>query len=63
MGTAAVIFFLAGVFLFGGMVYNLALYKKPGMYPSKRVIKKRASILAAGLGIFVIFGMLIIFLK
>ncbi|CEG29635.1 hypothetical protein BN1002_04593 [Bacillus sp. B-jedd] len=63
MGAAAVIFFLAGVFLLGGMLYNMALYKKPGMYPPKRVIKKRASILASGLGIFVIFCLLIIFLK
>lgn len=63
MGVASVIFYLAGVILVGGILYNVVLYKKPGMYPPKRVIKKRASFLVSGLGIFVIFGLLIIFLK
>ncbi|RHW43131.1 hypothetical protein D1B31_00165 [Neobacillus notoginsengisoli] len=63
MTAAAAFFFLTSGLLVGGILYNLALYKKPGMYPPKRLLIKRASSLASGLGIFLFLGLLIIFLK
>ncbi|WP_064092135.1 hypothetical protein [Rossellomorea aquimaris] len=40
-------FALSGV-LFLSMVYNFISIQKPGMYPPKNILKKRAAILGSG---------------
>ncbi|AIE59253.1 hypothetical protein [Bacillus methanolicus] len=47
-------FFVLSAVLLIGTVLNLIATKKPGIYPPKYILKKRAGILAAG-GIAVLF--------
>ncbi|WP_316571174.1 hypothetical protein [Neobacillus sp. YIM B06451] len=62
MKAAAIFFFLGGAMLAVAGVYHVALYNRPGMYPPKQLLKARAIALAAGAGLFFLFGMLIAFL-
>jgi hypothetical protein len=50
------IVFLISVALFVGAVHNLLGLKKPGMYPPKAILRKRAGTLAAGGAIFLLIG-------
>ncbi|WP_059172926.1 hypothetical protein [Bacillus sp. FJAT-27445] len=62
MKAAAFLFFLAGALLAVAAIYNLALFNRPGVYPPKQLLKDRAIALVAGMVLFLLFGLLIIFL-
>jgi hypothetical protein len=60
-GVIAVIFAFSIIFFFGAFHFLLK-YQKPGVYPPKQVLKKKVFVLAAGGGIFLLLGFLIVFL-
>ncbi|RDU35297.1 hypothetical protein DRW41_18610 [Neobacillus piezotolerans] len=62
MKAAALLFFMAGAMFAVAALYHIGLYKRPGMYPPKQILKARAVALAAGAIIFLLFGVLIVFL-
>ena len=53
--------FIISSICFIGVIYNLLALKKPGMYPPKQILRKRASSLAGGGALFLLMG--IIFLS
>lgn len=53
-----IVFFL-GVILLIGMLYYIASYRKPGIYPPKKILKQRAVTLGVAGIIFIIIGILI----
>ncbi|GEM_PF-596562 len=61
MGLASTIFwiFVVGIGLFIGALFNAMSVKKPGFYPPKRVLKRRAVLLAAMGSISFLLGMLL----
>ncbi|NRD78363.1 hypothetical protein HPT25_13405 [Bacillus sp. BRMEA1] len=44
-GTAIVLFFISAILLWGALKYFLDI-KRPGIYPPKQMLKKRAVVLA-----------------
>jgi hypothetical protein len=62
MKTAAVIFFsLSALLLFGTLKYLVSL-KRPGVYPPKQVLKKRAAGLAGFACICLLIALLLSYL-
>ncbi len=57
MKSAAVTFFILSAILFLVTIKYLGDLKRPGVYPPKQVIKKRAAVLAGagGIGLLVAF--------
>jgi hypothetical protein len=53
--VAVVLFFISAL-LFFGMIRVFLAYKKPGMYPPKKVLKSRALALAGAAVIFLLIG-------
>jgi hypothetical protein len=58
MKSAAVIFFILSAILFLGAVKFFVDLQRPGVFPPKQVLKKRAGTLAAGGGICLLIGLL-----
>ncbi|MDP4083936.1 MAG: hypothetical protein Q8934_04890 [Bacillota bacterium] len=56
-GISIVLFIICAIF-FIGMIHFLLESKRPGVYPPRHVLKKRAVTLAAGGVIFFLFGLL-----
>ncbi|KPL61525.1 hypothetical protein [Rossellomorea vietnamensis] len=54
-------FFALSTVLFLSMVYNFISIQRPGMYPPKNILKKRATILGAGGLITFLIGILLWF--
>ncbi|GAM15042.1 hypothetical protein SAMD00020551_3198 [Mesobacillus selenatarsenatis SF-1] len=50
--------FLISVAFFVGAVHHLLALKKPGMYPPKALLRKRAGTLAGGGAIFLLIGII-----
>jgi hypothetical protein len=59
MKSVTTIFFLISLMLFLGTLKNLLAVKRPGMYPPRQILKKRAAALAGGGGIFLIFALIL----
>lgn len=57
-GAAAGIFALSVVLFLGGIHFFLSI-KKPGVYPPKYVLKKRAAALAAGGAFLFLLGLIV----
>ena len=57
-GAAAGIFALSVVLFLGGIHFFLSI-KKPGVYPPKYVLKKRAAAFAAGGALLFILGLIV----
>ncbi|MDZ5470206.1 hypothetical protein SM124_00460 [Bacillus sp. 31A1R] len=51
-------FFTISIVLFLGTFYHVIAIQKPGFYPPKVVLKKRASALASGGGVFLLLGII-----
>ncbi|MFE8700233.1 hypothetical protein ACFYKX_06400 [Cytobacillus sp. FJAT-54145] len=51
-------FFVLSAVLFCGTFYNIMALQKPGFYPPKKILKKRAGALAGGGALFLIIGMI-----
>ncbi|MCM3767367.1 hypothetical protein [Neobacillus niacini] len=63
MKSAAVIFFiLCAISFLGAGKYFMDL-QRPGVYPPKQVLKKRAGTLAAGGGVCLLIGFLLSFFR
>lgn len=63
MKSAAVIFFILCAILFLGAGKYLLDLQRPGVYPPKQVLKKRAGALAAGGGVCLLIGLLFSFFQ
>ncbi|MDF2787760.1 MAG: hypothetical protein K0S80_858 [Neobacillus sp.] len=50
--VTSVLFFLS-ILLFAGAIWNALALKRPGFYPPKQVLKKRAAALA-GVGVIIL---------
>jgi hypothetical protein len=50
--------FLISVAFFAGAVHQLLALRKPGMYPPKALLRKRAGTLAGGGAIFLLIGII-----
>jgi len=59
MMTAVVIFFVLSAFLLFGTLKNLVELKRPGVYPPKQVLKKRAAGLAGFAFIFLLVAIML----
>nr|WP_026582383.1 hypothetical protein [Bacillus sp. J33] len=59
MSGAAVGLFALSVVLFLGGINFLLLIKKPGVYPPKYVLKKRAAALAAGGAVLFLLALIV----
>ncbi|RTR31549.1 hypothetical protein EKG37_11130 [Robertmurraya yapensis] len=55
--------FAASVVLLFGAIYNFLSLKKPGFYPPKRVLKKRAVLLASIAVVCILLGWIVSFFK
>jgi hypothetical protein len=53
----SIVFFISIAF-FLGAVHNLLALKKPGMYPPKMLLRKRAGTFAGGGAIFLLLGII-----
>ena len=60
MGIYTSIVFLVSIAFFVGAVHNLLALNKPGMYPPKALLRKRAGSLAGGGAIFLLIGIIFI---
>lgn len=58
MGIFTSIVFLISIVFFAGAVHNLLALKKPGMYPPKALLRKRAGSLAGGGAILLVIGVI-----
>ncbi|MFD0048770.1 hypothetical protein ACFVHQ_05470 [Actinomycetes bacterium NPDC127524] len=58
MGKAMGIFFILCTMSLAGMLYFLAAARKPGMYPPKNMLKKRAEMLGVLGCIFLLLGLI-----
>jgi hypothetical protein len=56
MKSVITFLFLFSVLLFVGAIWNILSLKRPGFYPPKQVLRKRASALAGGGVIFLILS-------
>lgn len=52
---ASVVLIICFAFIIGA-AYNFFALKKPGIYPPKKVLRKRAGFLAAGGALFLLIG-------
>ncbi|WP_342430185.1 hypothetical protein [Neobacillus sp. FSL H8-0543] len=59
MKSVTMILFLISFLLFLGTIRYLLAIKRPGVFPPKQVLKKRASALAGGGGIFLVAAILL----
>ncbi|MDM5328373.1 hypothetical protein [Neobacillus sp. CF12] len=59
MKSVSTVLFLLSVLLFIGAIWNTLAVKRPGFYPPKQILKKRALALAGGGGIFLIVAMIL----
>jgi hypothetical protein len=59
MKLAAIIFIILSIILFFGAIKYFLKLTRPGVYPPKQVLKKRAVALAGGGGIFLLIAILI----
>lgn len=57
MGKLTILLFTVSFIFFVGTVHNLLGLKKPGIYPPKQLLRKRAGSLAAGTLILLLVGM------
>ncbi|WP_449620547.1 hypothetical protein [Robertmurraya sp. Marseille-Q9965] len=55
--------FAASVVLLFGAIYNFLSLKKPGFYPPKRVLKRRATLLACIAVVCILLGMTVVIFK
>ncbi|HAQ06132.1 MAG TPA: hypothetical protein DCR24_00805 [Bacillus bacterium] len=55
--------FIISSICFFGVVYNLLALKKPGMYPPKQILRKRAGSLAGGGALFLLFGIIFLLIQ
>ncbi|RSD29281.1 hypothetical protein [Mesobacillus subterraneus] len=58
MGIFISMVFLVSIGFFIGAVHNLLSLKKPGMYPPKALLRKRAGSLAGGGAILLLIGVI-----
>lgn len=58
MGIFISVLFLVSFAMFAGAVHNLLALNKPGMYPPKVVLRKKAGSLAGGGTIFLLIGII-----
>lgn len=58
MGIFISMVFLVSFAMFAGAVHNLLALNKPGMYPPKVLLRKRAGSLAGGGAIFLFIGII-----
>lgn len=63
MKTVVVTFFIISAILLLGTIKYLLDVTKPGVYPPKQVLKKRASVLAGGGVVCLLFAILLSFLS
>ncbi|MBU8880009.1 hypothetical protein BGM26_13585 [Bacillus sp. FJAT-29790] len=56
-GMTAGIFTIGAILIAGGVHFMLAI-KRPGVYPPKYILKKRAATLAAGGIVFLLIGVI-----
>jgi hypothetical protein len=59
MKSVISVLFLLSVLLFIGAIGNTLAVKRPGFYPPKQILKKRALALAGGGGIFLVVAMIL----
>ena len=59
MKSVITVLFLLSVLLFIGAVWNTLAVKRPGFYPPKQILKKRALALAGGGGIILVVAMIL----
>ncbi|MEH7276957.1 hypothetical protein [Neobacillus vireti] len=59
MKSVITILFLLSLLLFASAIWNILSLKRPGFYPPKQVLKKRASSLAGGGALFLILSILL----
>ncbi|MEH7116382.1 hypothetical protein V7128_03020 [Neobacillus vireti] len=59
MKTAVVIFFILSAFLIFGALKNIVEINRPGVYPPKQVLKKRAAGLAGFACICLLVGLML----
>lgn len=53
MKAVTSVLFLLSILLFAGAIWNSLALKRPGFYPPKQVLKKRAAALA-GVGVIIL---------
>lgn len=58
MGIFTSVVFLISIVFFAGSIHNLLELKKPGMYPPKALLRKRAGSLAGGGAILLVIGII-----
>ncbi|CAM3650539.1 hypothetical protein [Mesobacillus zeae] len=59
MGNFTAFIFLISIGCFAGMLHQVLAAGKPGIYPPKRLLKKRAGSLGMGGAIFLFLGALL----
>jgi hypothetical protein len=58
MKTITSVLFLLSILFFTGAIWNALALKRPGFYPPKQVLKKRATALAGGGVVFLLVSMI-----
>lgn len=58
VGIFTSVVFLISIVFFAGAIHNLLALKKPGMYPPKSILRKRAGALGGGGAILLLLGIL-----
>jgi hypothetical protein len=56
LGKFILVLFIASFIFFVGVIHNLLGLKKPGIYPPKQLLRKRAGSLAVGAVFFLLIG-------
>jgi hypothetical protein len=59
MKVVTSVLFLLSILLFAGAIWNALGLKRPGFYPPKQVLKKRAAVLA-GSGVIILLVSIIL---
>ncbi|MDQ0973078.1 hypothetical protein QFZ31_002956 [Neobacillus niacini] len=59
MKAVTSILFLLSILQFVGAIWNALALKRPGFYPPKQVLKKRATALAGGGAIFLLLTIIL----
>ncbi|GIN19288.1 MAG TPA: hypothetical protein DEO65_09590 [Bacillus bacterium] len=59
MNVIMIVFLIFGTLMLTGMLYNVILYQRPGIYPPKKVLKARAASLGGIGGILFTIGLLV----
>jgi hypothetical protein len=63
MGGIIFGFFAVSAILFFGTIHYIIASYRPGMYPPKNILKKRALVLAGGGAIMMLVGWLLLFIN